>query len=192
MRHIPNLLTALRLALTPFALWAILEGDYRRALVILAVAGATDALDGLAARSLHAYSRLGAYLDPIADKLLLSGSYVALGLHGTVPMWMLWLVLGRDLLILILVAIALLFTSRREFPPSLWGKISTFCQILAAVVALLSGAFPDWRLRPTLLLWIAAAATAWSGLDYLWQGVGVWRTRKAEFTAETPGRRENA
>jgi cardiolipin synthase len=189
MRHLPNLLTGLRLALTPFALWAILEGEYGRALVIIALAGLTDMLDGLAARLLNARSRLGAYMDPIADKLLLSGSYVAMGLHGTVPIWLLWLVLGRDVLILAMVAAALLLTTRREFPPSLWGKISTVCQILAAVVALVSGAFPEWRLRPTLLLWIAAAATAWSGLDYLWRGFREFPHRRDAENAENTQRR---
>jgi cardiolipin synthase len=175
MRHLPNLLTGLRLALTPWALWAIVGGSFRRALAILAVAGLTDALDGLMARRLKASSRVGAYLDPIADKLLLSGSYVALGVAGMVPLWLVLLILGRDAIILAMAGAALLFTSERDFPPSLWGKLSTLCQLTAAVVVLVAGAFPDWRLRPGLLLWMAAAATAWSGIEYMWRGVAVLR-----------------
>ncbi len=177
MRHLPNLVTGLRLALTPFALWAILASDFRSAMILVFVAGLTDALDGVLARRLHAETRLGAYLDPIADKVLLSGAFVALGISGAVPLWLMALVLGRDLMILALAGAALVLTSEREFAPSLWGKISTFCQILAAVVVLVAGAFPEWRVRPMLVLWIAAAATVWSGVDYLWQGIR--RMRKA-------------
>lgn len=181
MRHLPNLLTGIRLALTPLALWAILGGSFRRALAIVALAGLTDGLDGLLARRLKASSRLGAYLDPIADKLLLSGAYLALGLAGFVPVWLVGLILGRDLVILAMVGAALLFTSKRDFPPSVWGKLSTLCQLAAAVVVLVALAFPEWRLRPGLLLWIAAAATAWSGVDYVWRAIVTLRSGAPTF-----------
>lgn len=167
----PNLVSLSRLLLTPLAAYAILNGEYRWALGIFAVAAATDALDGLLARWLHASTRLGAYLDPIADKALLSTAYLVLGVAGLVPWWLVVIVFGRDLLILGMAGAALLFTRYRSFPPSTWGKISTAFQMLAAVVAIVDRAFPNWSIRPYPLFWAAAAATLWSGAGYLWRAL---------------------
>lgn len=175
--NLPNLLTLLRVVLTPFVVQAILDRRFGRALVILLIAGITDVLDGLAARGLHLQSRFGAYLDPIADKALLTTGYLALGLAHAVPWWLVGLIFGRDLLILLLAAVALLFTSYREFPPSIWGKLSTFCQIGAAVMVLTAGAFPTLGMPTDPFLWIAALATAWSGADYFARAIGKLRTR---------------
>ena len=176
--NLANILTALRLALAPLAVRAILEREFRLALAIFFAAAVTDGLDGLAARRLDQKTRLGAYLDPIADKILLSASYLALGACGSVPWWLVILIFARDLLILVMAGAALLFTKYRDFPPSIWGKISTAFQILAAVAALAKGAFlAALPLAP--FLWAAAAATTWSGADYIWRGVGMARQRTA-------------
>ncbi len=140
--NLANILTAVRLGLTPLAVRAIVAQRFRLALAIFFVAAATDGLDGLAARRLNLRTRLGAYLDPIADKLLLSASYLALGVSGAVPWWLVLLIFVRDLLILAMAGAALVFTAQRDFPPSIWGKVSTACQVLAAVVTLAKGAFP--------------------------------------------------
>ena len=95
---VPNQLTFLRLAFLPFFILSINYDRYGLALAILVVAGFTDALDGLLARGLHQKTPLGAYLDPIADKLLMSSSYVVLALHGKIKWWLVILVLGRDVL----------------------------------------------------------------------------------------------
>ncbi|MGD0199137.1 MAG: CDP-alcohol phosphatidyltransferase family protein [Bryobacteraceae bacterium] len=179
MLDLPNLVTLTRLALTPLAVWAILQGRFGRALAIVAVAGATDVLDGLLARWLHSVTRLGAYLDPVADKVLLSATYLALGAAGAVPLWVVLVVFGRDVLILALAAAALLFTSHRSFPPSVWGKISTLFQIVAAITVLTAGAFPHWKVPVQWPLWAAAAATVWSGLVYVWRGISLVRRRAA-------------
>ena len=176
--NLANLLTAVRLLLAPLAVRAILAQRFRVALALFFVAAITDGLDGLAARRLNIRTRLGAYLDPIADKLLLSASFLALGVSGAAPWWLVILIFGRDFLILAMAAGALLFTPCREFPPSVWGKISTGFQILAAVVTLADGAVPGLRLPLAPFFWVAAAATVWSGAGYVWRGVVLVRSRK--------------
>src|ERR1022692_3868208 len=125
---LPNLFTLARLLLAPVIVCAILNRRAFAALAIFAVAAATDVIDGYLARQFGAATAAGAFLDPIADKLLLTGVYLALGLVGVI--------FGRDLLILAASAVALLATKLRAFPPSIWGKASTFLQILTAVAFL--------------------------------------------------------
>jgi cardiolipin synthase (CMP-forming) len=168
--NLANLLTASRLALAPVAVWAILGRRFPLALAVFFIAGVTDALDGLAARRLDVQTRLGAYLDPIADKLLLSSAYLALAAAGAVPWWLVILVFARDLSILAMAGAALAFTAHREFPPSVWGKISTLLQLLAAGAALVKGSFEAAWLPLNPFFWAAAAATLWSGAGYLWRG----------------------
>ncbi len=176
--NLANLLTSLRLALTPLVVYLVLAARYREALLVLLAAGITDGLDGLAARTLHLQTRLGAYLDPIADKTLLSAIYLALGASGAVPWWLVALVFGRDLLILAMAGAALLFTRYRDFPPSIWGKLSTFCQIAAALAAITAAAFPSWKIPAGPFLYLAAAATLWSGAGYLWRAATMLRHRE--------------
>jgi len=132
MLTIPNLVTLIRLVLAPFVAMAILNSAYPLAIGLFFTAGITDIIDGALARKMDDTSLFGAYLDPIADKILLSVIYLALALVHDIPWWMLGVVFGRDLLILGMAAYGLLFTSIRKFPPSVWGKISTFFQISAA------------------------------------------------------------
>lgn len=164
----PNALTALRLLIAPFAIRSVVQHEFRLALILFACAAATDGLDGWAARRFRAITPLGAYLDPVADKVLLSGAFLSLAAASLVPVWYVALVFGRDFLILLGAGLALALTSRRRFPPSKWGKLSTFLQILTAVSFLVWGAFPQLAIpgAPTALLWSSAAVTAWSGLDY--------------------------
>lgn len=168
-----NLLTVLRLGLTPWVIAAILEQRTAAALVLLLAAGVSDALDGPLARRRQTVTRLGAYLDPIADKLLLSGSYLAMAVRGLAPAWLVALIFGRDLLILAMAAAALLFTRIREFRPSVWGKASTVTQVVTGVALLVAAGcpWPAWSRVAGWLIWVAAAATAISGLDYLRQAV---------------------
>ena len=169
--NLANALTALRLVLTPFVVWRFLAGDCRGAFGLLLVAGLTDAVDGFVARRFGQETRTGAYLDPIADKLLLVSVYVSLGIVGVVPMWLVGLVVGRDVLILAMAGIGLLFMRERNFPPSVWGKLSTAIQILTALVAVV-GCVTGYSL-PAVFIWATALATGWSGLHYLWRGIRV-------------------
>ncbi len=160
---------------------AILNHQSRLALLLCAGAGATDALDGWLARRLQAQSRLGAYLDPISDKILLVTVYLTLGVIHAAPRWLVGLILTRDLLILAMAGAALTFTTLRDFPPSIWGKISTHLQIYAALIFLSAHAWPDSvlpRLVPFAIAG-AAAGTSWSGLHYLVTGIRRFLSWKA-------------
>jgi cardiolipin synthase len=167
MRQIPNILTMVRIGLTPYIFYLIVTGECSRALLVTLIAGLTDAADGLLARHFGWLTRLGAYLDPVADKLLLTLLYVSFALGELVPHWLVWLVVGRDILILALVAVGWTI-GLREFPPSLWGKVSTVVQIAAAIV-FLGGCAGVSFLKENLAnaaVWLTAAATASSGIHY--------------------------
>jgi cardiolipin synthase len=167
--NLPNLFTLARLVLAPFIASDILHGHYGRAIILLFAAGFTDVIDGFLARRLQVSTRVGAYFDPIADKILLSVIYISLGLAGAMPWWMVAVVFGRDLLILAMAGYGLLFTSLRKFPPSVWGKISTFFQIAAALVVM--GARAGIPAPVTLALSLMLVATVVSGLHYIWRGI---------------------
>jgi cardiolipin synthase len=165
MRHIPNLLSFARILAAPYVFVLLWTREWTAAMIWMTLIGATDGFDGYLARKLHATSRLGAMLDPIADKILLMGAFLTLALNGTIPVWLAWMVLGRDVVILLFAAGVLLFTNlRREFPPSVAGKVSTIIQMgyIVWVVAGRAGFIP----APDQLAYIVLAATAWSSVDY--------------------------
>ena len=170
--NLANLLTLARLGLAPFVIRAILHGWHTEALALFALAAVTDVLDGAAARRLGLATRTGEYLDPVADKVLLSGVFLALAGARIVPWWFVAMVLGRDLYILLGAWLLMSLAHRRKFPPSVWGKISTFFQIVTAVAWMANdvlgspvvGALAVW------VLWISAGLTLWSGLHYTWRG----------------------
>jgi cardiolipin synthase (CMP-forming) len=174
-----NGITLARLALIPFVIAALIAREPVRAAALFAVAALSDSLDGLLARRFGWTTRAGAYLDPIADKLLLSGVFLALGLSGAVPTWFVGLILGRDVLILAAVMLALLFTRIRQFPPSVWGKASTFFQILTASAWILAGAsnLPLARQVAQGLIWPAATVTLISAVHYGWRGMQALKKR---------------
>ena len=160
--------------LAPFVAADILEGYYGRAIALAFFAGLTDVFDGLLARKMGESTPTGAYLDPIADKILLSAIYVALGVAHAIPWWMVGVVFGRDVLILGMAAYGILFTSVRKFPPSVWGKLSTFFQISAALMVMCARAgFPA---PVKLAVWLMVAATVWSGIHYAWRGIMLLRS----------------
>jgi cardiolipin synthase len=147
---------------------------------VLIAAGATDGLDGYLARRLQVISRFGALADPVADKVLLVTAYVSLGFAGLVPMWLLVVVLGRDLLILLLAGVALATASRIDLSPSVWGKLSTLVQMVTGVTVIGTKAF-EIRNGPGLvevLVVITAITTGWSGLHYAWRGMRCWSGRR--------------
>ena len=100
MKHLPNLLTAARIALTPYLFLLMFRHQYRTIIPWLIIISVTDVADGYLARSFHAVSRMGAYLDPIADKILLSGTFLVLALTGAIESWLAAIILGRDVMIL--------------------------------------------------------------------------------------------
>ncbi len=174
--NLPNCLTLARLALTPFIIEDILDGRALAAFVLFFVAAWTDVLDGAAARHFQAGTKAGAYLDPIADKCLLSGVFLSLAATHRVPWWVVGIVFGRDLYILLAALIMMRCTPIRNFPPSVWGKLSTFAQI--ATVALWMGRdlfqLEALDALSSAMLWVCAALAIWSGLHYTWRGVRIW------------------
>lgn len=169
----PNLLTYVRIGLTPAIVYLTLAGACERALLFAIVAGSTDAADGFLARRFGWETRAGAYLDPIADKLLLTSLYICFAIVGLVPAWLVWMVVGRDALILLMVAAGMIFLSRRDYPPTIWGKLSTAVQIAAALVFLVKCAFSGLVPEAVAVgaVGMTAAATAWSGLHYVYGGL---------------------
>ncbi|MEO7142661.1 MAG: CDP-alcohol phosphatidyltransferase family protein [Bryobacteraceae bacterium] len=170
IRYLPNLLSLARLAAAPFVIRLLMADDRQAALWLFVAAGLTDGLDGFLARRLGAASRAGSYLDPIADKILLSAIFLAFGIGGRAPVWLVAIVFGRDLLMLSAIGAILLCTNLRAFPPTLWGKLSTLVQIVF-VLAVLAGH------SSAALVWITAIATAWSGAHYFWTGIRMIRRR---------------
>lgn len=178
---IPNLLTLVRILLTPFILVELARGNYLVGGWTFGAAAWTDVLDGYLARRLGGQTKVGQYLDPIADKLLLTCIYVGLAVGGAVPAWIVVLIVARDLWILLLSAIALRFTGFRDLQPSIWGKASTFCQIMAAVCVMGARAYAsDWFLRISTVLLAGVVILAFvSGADYTLRGVRYFRLRAA-------------
>ena len=164
----PNLITYVRLVLAPMAALAIVDGRHQQALLLVLVAGASEGLDGFLARQFHWRTRLGSYIDPLADKLLLLLTFIALTVHGTLPVWLLIFFLLRDLWILGMVAFAWYRTPIRTFPPRLLGKATTLAQILMALAFLVSNAYPGQvPANLTLALFaLTVALTAVSAVDY--------------------------
>jgi cardiolipin synthase len=165
---VPNQITLLRLGFLPFFLIFISYEKYKWALLILVIAAFTDGIDGLLARKLNQRSALGAYLDPIADKLLLSSSFVILAFEKKLAWWLTILVLSRDLLILIVAAAILLISGYRPFPPSLLGKFTTFFQIILVFCIVLAAAFPNSYLTSfnRMLIYLVTGLTVVSGFHY--------------------------
>jgi cardiolipin synthase len=165
---VPNQLTFLRLGILPFFVVLIIYEHYSWALLIFVLAALTDAMDGRLARSLNQKTALGAYLDPIADKLLLSSSFVVLALEGRIPRWLTILVLGRDVLILVTATVILLVVGYRQFPPSVYGKITTSLQILMVFAVLMAEVIqvPALGILRQLLAIVVAGFTIFSGFHY--------------------------
>jgi cardiolipin synthase len=168
-----NFVTLLRLILAPLVAADIVHGHYGRAIILTFAAGFTDVIDGYLARHFGDTTKVGAYFDPIADKIMLTLIYVALGVAGAMRWWMVAIVFGRDILILGMSLYGLLFTSVRQFPPSVWGKLSTFFQIAAALIVM--GDRDGIPVPLTLALSLMVAATVWSGVHYAWRGITLLR-----------------
>ncbi len=165
---VPNQLTFLRLGFLPFLIISIRYERYGWAMAVLLAAAASDRLDGFLARRLKQRTALGAYLDPIADKLLLSSSFFVLSLEGRINWWLTILVLGRDVLVLTAAAVILLAVGYRSFPPSIYGKLTTLFQILLVFLVILLALvqFPWLLLIRKACAYVVAFFTVFSGLHY--------------------------
>src|SRR3981189_1303064 len=165
---VPNQITFLRLGFLPLFLILMSYERYRWALLVLVVAGLSDGIDGLLARRLNQRSALGAYLDPIADKLLLSSSFLILAFKKQLAWWLTIIVLSRDILILIVAVVILLISGYRPFPPSIFGKLTTFFEILLVFPVVLTAAYPAFhsRLLHNVLVDVVTAFAIGSAVHY--------------------------
>jgi cardiolipin synthase len=175
-RHLPNALTALRMLLVVPLAWLIRDGHYDAALLMVAFAGATDALDGLLAKRYGWQSWLGGVLDPVADKLMLLACFLSLGMIGAQPLWLMWLVIGRDVVIVAGAVAYHHLIGRLSAQPTLLSKATTCIQIVYVLAQLLRlTAWLDLPILTTTLMWATVVSTILSGLQY----VVVW-SRKAQ------------
>lgn len=189
MLNIPNVLSILRMGLVPLFIIAVVDGEMVKALILFAVAGLTDSLDGFIARFYRQQTLLGAYLDPIADKMLLTSAYVVLTIPAlnpelAIPVWVTVLVIARDVLIVVLAGVLHIVTGERSFPPLKIGKITTTAQIATVAVVLIGLAFRGAPVFPVLapvLIYTTAALTVISGVSYI---------VRANRVVEAHGRRE--
>ena len=139
----PNQLTLLRMLFVPFIVINLVQGHYRWALVLFVLAGMSDGLDGLLARKLHQQTLLGQYLDPIADKLLLSTMFLVLSILHLIQWKFTVMVFSRDISILAVSAVLYMIAGLRDFRPSVFGKANTFAQVAAVFFVLLFAVHPD-------------------------------------------------
>jgi cardiolipin synthase len=176
-RHLPNALTALRMLLVAPLVWLIHEAHYDAAVFVALIAGLTDAFDGWLAKHFHWQSWIGGVLDPIADKLMLIGCFISLGLVGAHPEWLTWLVVGRDIVI---VAGAIAYhnlVGRIDAQPTRLSKLNTCVQIVYVVLQLVN--LTSWVEFPhalmTTAIFVTAALAIVSGLQY----VIIWTAKAA-------------
>ena len=177
--NLPNLISLGRLLSTPVNVWLMLIGEWRFAFALFVLAGLSDAVDGFIAKRYGMTTRLGSYLDPLADKAMLMSVYVALGVRGELPSWLVILVVSRDVLI-VGGALLLLALSQSLTIEPLWiSKLNTVMQIALAAVALGGLAFADalWRQAVGPLAVLVGATTVASGASYLIE----WGRRVAEI-----------
>jgi|YNPNPStandDraft_1061719.scaffolds.fasta_scaffold69964_1 cardiolipin synthase len=171
---IPNILTLLRMLLTPLLVWLLLNEKLTAALAVFFLAGITDGLDGFIARVFHQKSRLGAYLDPLADKILLVSSFILLGHMNLLPTSLVIAAVSRDVLILTGVMTLTFFQVPLEIRPSLLSKLTTLAQIVTVLVTL-SHPLASWAswFRRSLYI-ITGLLTVASGLHYTLLGFRIW------------------
>ena len=170
LRTTPNLLTLLRLLTIPFLLIAILEGHFGLAFALFLLAGITDGLDGVLARALGQYTKLGQYLDPIADKLLLSALFLVFTHVGLVPRYVTALVFGRDIGIVSIASLLFFADATQDFRPTLLGKVNTCVQLLALVSVFSAQVFERGDLQTVrdVLLRTVAVIAPLSAAQYGW------------------------
>jgi len=174
--NIPNILTVLRILVTPLFVIFLIRNQHGYALLVFVFAGVSDGLDGLIARWLNQRSDLGAVLDPIADKLLLTAAYITLGILKDIPGWLAVLVISRDVLIVTGIAVLTFADIHFDIRPSLVSKWTTVFQILLIGVSLLEFDFSGAQTLQAVLGWVTAGMTVLSGLHYTYLGLNILQT----------------
>jgi cardiolipin synthase len=178
---IPNLITLGRILLVPVVVWAIVSGEMRGAFLLFLLAGISDGVDGFLAKRFQMKSELGAYLDPLADKALIVSIYISLGIAQALPIFLVILVVSRDIMIVSAFMLTLLIGKPMAVRPLMVSKANTAAQILLAVVVLAEKAFNiDASLATQLLMALVAVLTLLSIAFYLAE----WVRHMNSFGAE--------
>ena len=168
---VANQLTILRIVLIPAFVLLVVYGHLGAALLAFMVAGLTDALDGLIARAAHQRTSLGAWLDPMADKLLLVSTFIVLTLPqiplaNHLPLWLTVIAISRDVVIVSVVAIVNLAIGPRTFKPSIWGKLTTATFIITTIAVMYFNYLHEQSLIVQVLIWLSLTFTLISAADY--------------------------
>lgn len=201
--NLPNLITTARIFLVPLFLFALLTRIPMGELVaagIFILAAISDGVDGYLARKNKEVTKLGKFLDPLADKLLISAALIALVELGQLSTWVTMIIIGREMAVTGLRAIAA--SDGTVIAAGPWGKVKTVFQIILIVAVILAGALPEgfWLQQLAVLLtlpllWVAVGLTLWSGIDYAWayyKGLGTGEPRRPlKFRWKIPLRRKN-
>jgi cardiolipin synthase len=169
--NLPNILTILRILMVPLFVYMLVYGHGRWALGVFVAAGLTDALDGAIARMWNQQTTLGRYLDPLADKMLLTSAFIALAVLSWVPFWLLLIVVSRDIILLLGTVVMHITQGEHDITPSLLGKATTFVQLVAVFLALLLVTGADVGRYFTASVWVVVVVTVLSGLHYLYRGI---------------------
>ncbi len=164
---IPNLITCIRIILTPIFIIYLINERFLSALVVFVLAGLTDSADGLIARLFSQKSRLGAFLDPLADKILLIASFITLAIINRVPPWLTVIVISRDVLILLGVLILFLNKTDLVIRPSILSKMTTCLQLATVFVVLSKEQIALFVQFGDYIFWITGLLTISSGLHYM-------------------------
>ncbi|MBN1254824.1 MAG: CDP-diacylglycerol--glycerol-3-phosphate 3-phosphatidyltransferase [Deltaproteobacteria bacterium] len=168
--NLPNTLTILRILAIPVFVICLLYNRFFLALLIFIGAGITDGLDGLIARFCHQRTVIGAYLDPIADKLMLTTAFIVLAVLGIIPSWLTVIVIARDVIILLGILILHLTSHQVKINPIFLGKTSTVLQIVTIAWALLTPSSVVMKALFPAIIWVTAGLIALSGLHYIYIG----------------------
>lgn len=179
-RDIPNLITVARILMIAPIIWVLVREQYALALLLFAVAGLSDTLDGYLAKRFDWTTRLGAILDPIADKALLAATYVTLGWLGHIPAWLVVAVLARDAVIVVGGTSYHFLIGRYHLSPTFISKVNTFLQIIFGVLVVASLAWGDFAQDVvSWLVYLVLATTVLSGADYVWTwGRRAWGAKR--------------
>ena len=170
---IPNFLSLFRIILVPITVIFLIDGSFFIALAIFTLAGITDALDGFLARVLSQKTVLGAYLDPIADKALLTSCFVTLSIMGVIPAWLTVIVVSRDFIILLGISVLFMASVPFEIRPIFVSKVTTAMQIITVFIALAAKTLgvDGHPLFVHSLYWLTAGFTTISGFHYIIRGI---------------------
>ncbi|HKS39993.1 MAG TPA: CDP-alcohol phosphatidyltransferase family protein [Blastocatellia bacterium] len=181
---VANLLTFLRIALMIPFLYLIKEGGFGRALLIFFIASLTDFADGYVARRFNQQSALGRFLDPLADKLLTTASFIVMALphegFPSIPVWLAIAVVARDVIILIGSLVVYLTTKFKDFKPTVLGKVNTFLELGMIVVFLAFHHFEVLRFLLPLCYGIVITSVVVSGVEYIVQGIRILKTQREQ------------